>query len=78
MNLAPFADFEVLTVPAAEPFGANTLWVNGSLLTTASTPRTTDMLHSRGLNARPVEIAELQKAEAGLTCLSLLYRKPGA
>jgi len=78
VNLAPFVDFEVLTVPAAEPFGANTLWVNGSLLTTASAPRTTDMLRSRGLNARPVEIAELQKAEAGLTCLSLLHRKPGA
>lgn len=75
VNLAPFAEFEVLTVPATEPWGANTLWANGTLFTTASAPGTTDLLRARGLNARPVEISELQKAEAGLTCLSLLFRK---
>ena len=77
VNLAPFAELEVLTVPATEPWGANTLWANGTLLTTASAPGTTDLLRSHGLNAHPVEISELQKAEAGLTCLSLLFRKPG-
>ena len=43
--------------------------------TTASAPRTADLLLSRGLNVRPIEISELQKAEAGLTCLSLLYQE---
>ena len=73
VDLAPFADFEVLTVPASEPWGANTLRVNGVLLTAVSAPKTTDLLRSRGLDVRPLEISELQKAEAGLTCLSLLY-----
>jgi dimethylargininase len=77
VDLAPFGDFEVLTVPTSEPWGANTLWLNGVLLTTASAPRTTELLRSRGLNTRAVEISELQKAEAGLTCLSLLYRQFG-
>jgi len=71
-----FADLDVLPVPTSEPWGANTLWINGVLLTTASAPRTTELLRSRGLNARPLEISELEKAEAGLTCLSLLYRGP--
>lgn len=78
VDLAPFADVEVLTVSAAEPWGANILGVNGVLFATASAARTTDLLRSRGLNVCPIEISEMQKAEAGLTCLSLLYRKPRA
>ena len=44
-----------------------------ALLVTGSSPRTADLLESRGLRVKRLDISELQKAEAALTCLSLLY-----
>lgn len=73
IDCAPFGGRELLAVPAAEPWGGNTLNVNGSVLVPASAPRTADLLASRGLTVQPLDISELQKAEAGLTCLSLLF-----
>jgi dimethylargininase len=72
MDLEPFAEVEILRVPPAEPWGANTLPVNGCVLVAASAPQTAALLAARGLDVRPVDISELQKAEAGLTCLSIL------
>jgi len=77
VDLTPFAGFELLATPQSEPWSANTLPVNEVVLTLASSPRTIDLLQSKRLNIRPVDISELQKAEAGLTCLSLLYRQRG-
>lgn len=68
-----FGKFEILAVPAAEPWGANTLPINGRVLVAASAPRTAALLAARGLEAQAVDISELQKAEAGLTCLSVIY-----
>jgi dimethylargininase len=77
VDLAPFVGFELLTTPKDEPWSANALRVNEAVLTLASSPRTTELLQNKHLNVRPIDISELQKAEAGLTCLSLLYRQPG-
>jgi dimethylargininase len=73
IDLSPFGRFEILRVPAAEPWGANTLAVNGLVLAAESSPRTADLLESKGLRVKRLGISELQKAEAGLTCLSVLY-----
>ena len=75
IDVTSFSGFEILSVPLDEPWGANTLAVNGIVLATASSPRTADMLRSRGLNVHQLNISELQKAEAGLTCLSVCFRK---
>ncbi len=64
---------KILPVPEVEPWGANTLLVNGRLFVAQSAPRTADLLRAWGYNAVSIDISELQKAEAGLTCLSLLY-----
>lgn len=73
---APFQGFGILRVPDSEPWGANTLAVNGTVLAAASSPRTADLLESKGMHVRRLDISELQKAEAGLTCLSVLYSAP--
>lgn len=74
IDLSPFPKMEMLPVPAAEPWGANILAVNGTLLVAESSPRTADLLESKSLPVKRLDISELQKAEAGLTCLSVLYR----
>lgn len=73
VDLAPFRGYEILTVPPAEPWAANTLAVNDRVLAAASSPRMAEQLAARGLEVRRLDISELQKAEAGLTCLSVLF-----
>ena len=73
LDLSPFRDFEVMALPAEEPWGGNTLPLNGRVLVAASAPRTGELLAAQGLTVRFVDISELQKAEGGLTCLSVLY-----
>jgi dimethylargininase len=72
----PFASFERIAVAADEPFGANVLPVASKLIANVAFPRTLDLVArhcaSRGVQLIPVDISEVGKAEAGLTCLSLL------
>jgi dimethylargininase len=70
---APFADFDRITVDAAEPMAANALRVGGEVIYPESFPRTRERLQRRGLNVRAVDVAELQKAEGGVTCCSLVF-----
>jgi dimethylargininase len=70
---SPFQGFEVLKVPATEPWGANILALNDRVLAAESSPHSADLLERKGLRVQRLEISELQKAEAGLTCLSVLY-----
>jgi len=44
------------------------------VLAASASPRTAELLSARGLDVRLLDVSELQKAEAGLTCLSVLYR----
>jgi dimethylargininase len=73
VDLSPFRELEILPVPDVEPWGANTMPVNGRVLVAKANPRTAALLRSRGLDVHAIDISELQKAEAGLTCLSILY-----
>lgn len=75
VDVSAFAGFEILAVPQTEPWGANTLPINGRVLTACSSPATADMLVARGIEVVRVDVSELQKAEAGLTCLSVLYSR---
>lgn len=73
VNLSPFNEFKILPVPESEPWGANTLCLNDRVLVAASAPETAKLLQSKGVAVVTVDVSELQKAEAGLTCMSLLY-----
>jgi dimethylargininase len=71
-----FPDREVLSAP--EPSGANVLLVGDTVVTTASAPRTRALIAARGFTVVPVEVGELERAEAGVTCLSVLLPSPPA
>jgi dimethylargininase len=70
VDTSVFAGYEVL--PAREAWGASVLDVGGTLVMPASYPRTRDLLESRGFKTVAVDLSELQKAEGGPTCLSIL------
>jgi dimethylargininase len=67
---AAFADRHLVDV--MEPSGANLLLLGETVVIAASAPRTAELLRHRGGEVVTVEISELEKLEAGPTCLSVL------
>jgi dimethylargininase len=73
IDVAHFHDFKIIDVPADEPSAADVLPINDQLLVPANFIRTHELLEAKGINLRPVDVSELQKAEAGVTCMSLVF-----
>jgi dimethylargininase len=59
-------------VAVADGEDANCVRAGDRLILPASSPRTADKLRSRGFHVVEVDVSELQKAEAGVTCMSLI------
>ena len=66
----------ILDVPSDEARGANALRIGATVLMPSAFPRTCDLLESSGFRVRGVENSELLKAEAGVTCTSLIFEAP--
>jgi dimethylargininase len=67
-----FGGLRVVEVDPLEPHAANALALPGCVVHPAHHPRTRARLEAEGLRVEPLEMAELAKAEAGVTCCSLL------
>lgn len=67
-----FAGIEPLRVESDEPAAANCVRAGDRLILPSGNPRTADTLRSRGFEVIEVDVSELQKAEAGVTCMSLI------
>lgn len=74
--VTPPTGFRAIACDPAEPFASNVLWVNGKVLAQANAPRTVEILRRYGVDVVPVDVSELAKAEAGLTCMSVLIPPP--
>ena len=68
--------YEWLDVDPAEPHAGNALALGGSVIFPASFERTRARIEARGFQVISTDISELQKAESGLTCSSLLFDAP--
>jgi dimethylargininase len=62
---------KILDVP--EPRGANALRIGQTVLLPAAFPRTGDLLDRASFRVRMIDNSELLKAEAGVTCTSLIF-----
>jgi dimethylargininase len=60
-------------VDEEEAYAANTLLVNGRLLTPQGFPRTKAKLLQAGFQIVEMETSELQKMDGGLSCMSLRF-----
>jgi len=74
----PFSGFEWIDVDPQEPHAANALLLGDIVIFPASFPLTRARLEACGFDVAPLDISELQKAESGLTCSSLLFDAPRA
>lgn len=69
---ALFQGMTCIHVHPDEPHAANVLRIGDTLLCAAAHVRTHERLRRHGYTVRPVDITELAKAEAGMTCSSLV------
>jgi len=65
--------FEWVDLDASEPHAGNALTIGDSVIFPASFSKTRAIMEGRGFHVLPLDISELQKAESGLTCSSLLF-----
>ena len=68
-----FSRWQCVPVAPEEPFGANALLAGGIVHVAASAPRTRRKLDALGFRTEAIDTSEFEKAEAALTCLSLLF-----
>ena len=62
----------IVDVAPDEPWAANVLTIGDAALMPAGFPATAEIVERLGWRVRTVDISELRKAEAGVTCCSLL------
>ena len=67
-----------MDVAPEEPGAANVLRVAGQVVGHAGFPRTLERLAARGYAVRRLDVSEFLKAEAALTCKSLLFAAAAA
>jgi dimethylargininase len=62
-----------IAVAPEEPHAANSLMVGETLIHAASAPRTRERLEAAGLRVVALDVSEIEKAEGGVTCCSVLF-----
>jgi len=70
----PFSGYDWIDVDPPEPHAANALAFGGTIIFPSSFPHTRGRIEARGFHVTPLDISELQKAESGLTCSSLIFQ----
>ena len=68
-----FAGYRVIEVPAGEEAGANVLRLQDSLILSDRFPRIADLLGGHGAALVRLANAEIEKIDAGFTCMSLRW-----
>jgi dimethylargininase len=72
VDLEPLRQFRHVRLPDSEPWGANVLRLPTWLCMASAYPRTLDLVRAIGYEVRDLDVSEFSKAEAALTCMSLL------
>ena len=68
-----FAGYRLLVVPTGEEGGANVLRANDMILAGSRFPRILDLLDGHGARLAVLANAEIEKIDAGFTCMSLRW-----
>ena len=68
-----FAQYEKLIVPAEEAYGANCIWMNGTVIVPKGYPTVLKHVQDAGYKTLVVDTSEFRKIDGGLSCLSLRF-----
>ncbi len=75
VDATSFSEFDFIEVHPAEPFAANALKIDDAIVYSADHSRTRDRLAVLGVRIHTTPIDELAKAEAGVTCCSIVMEQ---
>ncbi len=73
IDTAGFAGKRLIKLPKEEPWAANVLNVGGCIVLPSKFPRTSELLDKLGYTICAVDVSELLKAEAGVSCMVLVF-----
>lgn len=73
VDISRFKNMDVIEIDPNEPWAGNAVHLNGQVLLPASSARTAEKLYSKGFEVNLVDVSELEKAEAGLTCMCVIF-----
>ena len=76
-DCAALDGYRLVDVPAGEPEAANVLTIGDAAMVADCFPGTARMLEGLGWRVKALDNSELMKAEAGMTCSSLLFESDG-
>jgi len=76
LDLQPLKDFRIIPVPEDEPAAVNSLRINSTICMHSGHQKTIDLLINLKFSVKAVDISELLKAEAGMTCSSIIFSYP--
>jgi dimethylargininase len=69
-----FPGMNFIEVDPSEPYAANAVLVDGTIIYPSSFPKTQVKLQAAGIRMIIVEVDELAKAEGAVTCCSLIFK----
>ena len=75
IDTGAFADCATIEIHPEEPYAANALRVGNGVVYPVHFPRTRKRLEDSGVGVHTVELSELSKAEAGVTCCCILLEE---
>ena len=76
-DCAALDGYRLVDVPADEPEAANVLTIGDAAMVAVCFPGTARMLEGLGWRVKALDNSELMKAEAGMTCSSLVFEYDG-
>lgn len=68
-----FANYHKVVVPEEEAYGANCIWVNGTVIVPKGYPTVLAAVKDLGYDTIEVDTSEYRKVDGGLSCLSLRF-----
>jgi dimethylargininase len=72
VDTSAFDGYDLIDVE--EPWAADVLVLGNFVLMPEGFQKTRQMMEQAGLAVRTIDVSELQKAEAGVTCMSVIFR----
>ncbi len=72
VDASVFEGYDLIDVQ--EPWAADVLVLGNFVLMPEGYPQTKQLLERAGFAVRTIDVSELQKAEAGVTCMSVIFR----
>jgi dimethylargininase len=70
-----FTGLKVIPVPAGEEKAANKLRIRDAALIAAHFPKSREIIEAHGVRTIALDVREIAKIDAGLSCMSLRWRK---